>query len=62
VTQQNAAFVEQAAAAAASLKEQADRLADAVALFELGHGQSRRAVAAARASSRGVLQPAALPA
>ncbi len=34
-TQQNAALVEQSAAAAASLKDQAQRLADAVAVFRL---------------------------
>ncbi|MGF1548602.1 MAG: methyl-accepting chemotaxis protein, partial [Thiotrichales bacterium] len=34
-TQQNAAMVEQAAAAAASLKEQADALTEAVAVFKL---------------------------
>ncbi len=36
VTQQNAALVEQAAAAADSLREQADRLADTVAVFRTG--------------------------
>jgi methyl-accepting chemotaxis protein len=36
VTQQNAALVEQSAAAAASLREQADRLVAAVASFRLG--------------------------
>ncbi|WP_028101954.1 methyl-accepting chemotaxis protein [Pseudoduganella violaceinigra] len=36
VTQQNAALVEQAAAAAASLREQASGLAQAVAVFDLG--------------------------
>ncbi|WP_322999479.1 methyl-accepting chemotaxis protein [Castellaniella sp.] len=36
VTQQNAALVEQAAAAADSLSEQADRLADSVAVFRTG--------------------------
>ncbi|WP_085316115.1 methyl-accepting chemotaxis protein [Derxia lacustris] len=35
MTQQNAALVEQSAAAAASLKEQADRLADVVGVFRL---------------------------
>ncbi|TDX31019.1 methyl-accepting chemotaxis sensory transducer with TarH sensor [Modicisalibacter xianhensis] len=40
VTQQNAALVQQAAAAAASLEEQASRLEQAVAVFRLaGHGQ-----------------------
>jgi methyl-accepting chemotaxis protein len=35
MTQQNAALVEQSAAAAESLKEQAGRLAQAVAVFRL---------------------------
>jgi len=35
VTQQNAALVEEAAAAAESLKQQAGRLVDAVAVFRL---------------------------
>jgi methyl-accepting chemotaxis protein len=38
VTQQNAALVEEAAAAAASLDEQSHRLRDAVAVFKLGNG------------------------
>lgn len=50
MTQQNAALVEEAAAAAESLREQADMLADAVAVFRLG----TEAVAVKRA------QPAAL--
>jgi methyl-accepting chemotaxis protein len=39
VTQQNAALVEQAAAAAACLKEQAQQLAGAVAIFQIAHKQ-----------------------
>ncbi|WP_143277685.1 methyl-accepting chemotaxis protein, partial [Bordetella genomosp. 10] len=39
VTQQNAALVEQAAAAAGSLQEQAQRLAQAVAVFKINQGQ-----------------------
>jgi methyl-accepting chemotaxis protein len=42
MTQQNAALVEQSAAAAESLKEQATRLAAAVAAFKLGSGQTPR--------------------
>jgi methyl-accepting chemotaxis protein len=42
VTQQNAALVEQAAAAAAALQEQAARLADAVAVFRLDAGPLSR--------------------
>jgi methyl-accepting chemotaxis protein len=44
VTQQNAALVEQSAAAAASLREQAEQLARAVAVFKLEHG-AQQAVA-----------------
>ncbi len=39
-TQQNAALVEQSAAAAESLRQQADRLAQAVAAFKLGRAES----------------------
>jgi methyl-accepting chemotaxis protein len=39
VTQQNAALVEQAAAAAESLQEQAQKLAQAVAVFNVGEGE-----------------------
>jgi methyl-accepting chemotaxis protein-1 (serine sensor receptor) len=39
VTQQNAALVEQAAAAAGSLEEQAQRLAEAVAVFKINESQ-----------------------
>ncbi|AUT47714.1 methyl-accepting chemotaxis protein [Achromobacter sp. AONIH1] len=39
VTQQNAALVEQAAAAAGSLQEQAQRLAEAVAVFKINAGE-----------------------
>ena len=46
VTQQNAALVEEAAAAAQSLKEQSARLAETVSVFNLGSGQHR--VGAAR--------------
>ncbi|CDM25663.1 Methyl-accepting chemotaxis protein I [Castellaniella defragrans 65Phen] len=46
VTQQNAALVEQAAAAADSLREQADRLADTVAVFRTGEtGEAEPAAA-----------------
>jgi len=39
MTQQNAALVEQSAAAAQSLREQAQRLGEVVAVFVLGHAQ-----------------------
>ncbi|NWG76312.1 MAG: hypothetical protein HXY24_17200, partial [Rubrivivax sp.] len=38
MTQQNAALVEQSAAAAESLKDQAQRLAQVVAMFRFGGG------------------------
>jgi methyl-accepting chemotaxis protein len=43
MTQQNAALVEQSAAAAASLKDQAGRLADAVRLFHVADAAGHRA-------------------
>jgi len=46
-TQQNAALVEQSAAAASSLKSQAHDLVQAVAVFRLGSGRPRLAHAAA---------------
>jgi methyl-accepting chemotaxis protein len=47
VTQQNAALVEEAAAAAASLHEQADTLANVVRVFKLDAGHAGRPVASA---------------
>jgi methyl-accepting chemotaxis protein len=41
MTQQNAALVEQSAAAAESLKDQASRLAQAVSVFRIGQGSAR---------------------
>ena len=52
MTQQNAALVEQSAAAAASLREQANQLAQAVAIFKIGQQESRKAIASAQATSR----------
>jgi methyl-accepting chemotaxis protein len=51
VTQQNAALVEEAAAAAASLHDQADALAQVVAVFKLG-------AISQRAAGRQASQPA----
>jgi methyl-accepting chemotaxis protein len=45
VTQQNAALVEQAAAAAESLEDQAKALAKAVAVFNIGSAQKGRTAA-----------------
>jgi methyl-accepting chemotaxis protein len=47
VTQQNAALVEESAAAAESLKQQASRLADVVSVFKLGQDASQLAIARA---------------
>jgi hypothetical protein len=57
VTQQNAALVEEAAAAAESLQEQAGKLAEAVSVFKLdGSSYSVRPAAVARQAA-----PSALP-
>jgi methyl-accepting chemotaxis protein-1 (serine sensor receptor) len=47
VTQQNAALVEESAAAAASLKGQAERLAAAVSVFKVSGDEARRTIAIA---------------
>ena len=56
VTQQNAALVEEAAAAAGSLQEQAQRLAEAVAVFKINAGEvievSAQQLAAQRSAPR----------
>ena len=52
MTQQNAALVEQSAAAATSLREQAGQLADAVSIFKLGQQESRKVIAQAQATAR----------
>jgi methyl-accepting chemotaxis protein len=52
VTQQNAALVEQSAAAAQSLKDQAARLTQAVAVFRLSTQQGEPAIAAPKPASR----------
>ncbi|MES2165224.1 MAG: methyl-accepting chemotaxis protein [Pseudomonadota bacterium] len=56
VTQQNAALVEQAAAAADAMQEQAAKLADAVSIFKLGDATPRRAAPSA-SLGRGVVRP-----
>jgi methyl-accepting chemotaxis protein len=64
MTQANAALVEQSAAAAASLRKQAEQLAQAVAIFKLGRDESSKAIAAAQATARdrvAVASPAPLP-
>jgi methyl-accepting chemotaxis protein len=52
VTQQNAALVEESAAAATSLKDQANQLAKAVAVFRIDDREARAVIASARASGR----------
>jgi methyl-accepting chemotaxis protein len=54
-TQQNAALVEESAAAAASLRSQADQLLKAVAVFRLGNGH---ATASPATSASGAVKPA----
>jgi methyl-accepting chemotaxis protein len=68
MTQQNAALVEQSAAAAQSLREQADKLAQAVAVFRVSRQETHAAIVHAQASSKAttplapVDRPAAKPA
>jgi methyl-accepting chemotaxis protein len=50
LTQKNAALVEQAAAAAASLQEQAQNLSNVVSVFNLGGGASGKPALARQAS------------
>jgi methyl-accepting chemotaxis protein len=52
MTQQNAALVEQSAAAAQSLKEQADNLAQAVAIFKLSRQETTLAIAQAQVRAK----------
>jgi len=60
VTQQNAALVEQASAAAQSLQEQAERLRTAVSVFQLAdEGKAERA--ATRVGATSAYAPAAIP-
>ncbi|HUX29423.1 MAG TPA: methyl-accepting chemotaxis protein [Thiobacillus sp.] len=54
VTQQNAALVEEAAAAAESLQDQADKLAEAVSVFRLASGACTPAPAVASSSKAGL--------
>ncbi|WDZ98162.1 methyl-accepting chemotaxis protein [Herbaspirillum sp. WKF16] len=62
VTQQNAALVEEAAAAAGSLEEQARRLKQAVATFRVEGGEAAPAVAAAVSPAPAPVRAAAKPA
>ena len=54
MTQQNAALVEESAAAAQSMHDQADQLAQAVSVFTIGQGVGGVSVSpASRAGSQG---------
>ncbi|EPE7491233.1 methyl-accepting chemotaxis protein [Cronobacter universalis] len=59
VTQQNAALVEESAAAAAALEDQAGKLNEAVAVFKLNRAQTRAASVAPQASSFSAPAPSA---
>jgi methyl-accepting chemotaxis protein len=61
VTQQNAALVEQAAAAAESMQEQSAKLADVVSVFKLDASYAAAPAAAARGKPRAPVRAAALP-
>jgi methyl-accepting chemotaxis protein len=60
MTQQNAALVEQSAAAAQSLKDQADRLAQTVAMFKVSRAEANSTLKSVQARAQGVA-PAAKP-
>ena len=62
VTQQNAALVEESAAAAASLNQQTQQLVQAVAVFQLGQHEVQRSAPPRPAAARPAPQPAARPA
>ncbi len=63
MTQQNAALVEESAAAAESLREQSARMAEAIGVFKLSGGSAHRAAPAPRAAavhkSASVVKPSA---
>ena len=66
VTQQNAALVEQASAAASAMQEQATDLSAVVSVFKLAHAlvpssMPRRVRAAGRQAARSPLSPAKAP-
>ncbi len=61
VTQQNAALVEESAAAADSLNHQAQQLVQAVAVFKLGQHEQRAAQWSAAAPAPAMRRPATLP-
>ena len=60
VTQQNAALVEEAAAAAASMQEQAERLADVASSFKLDQEETRQPLAAPPAARKIAVKAPAL--
>ena len=62
VTQQNAALVEQAAAAAESMREQAETLVTAVSVFKLRHGASNPGANIGVRAGVGASRPARLAA
>jgi methyl-accepting chemotaxis protein len=55
VTQQNAALVEEAAAASAAMRQQAARLEEAVGAFQLGHDQAHRGERAGSRARHGAM-------
>ncbi|MEA3252779.1 MAG: methyl-accepting chemotaxis protein [Pseudomonadota bacterium] len=62
VTQQNASLVQESAHAAATLAQEAERLRESVAQFQLAREQQASAEAATRPSARAAASQAALPA
>ena len=57
MTQQNAALVEESAAAAQSLRDQADTLSQAVSVFKLSHGQTQAVIASAQSAAKTSVHP-----
>ncbi len=57
MTQQNAALVEESAAAAQSLRDQADTLSQAVSVFKLSHGQTQAVIASAQSAAKTIVHP-----
>ncbi len=62
VTQQNAALVEESAAAADSLSQQASQLVQAVAVFNIGHSENHHAAPLARTASHSPVRKPAVKA
>src|SRR5690606_9297151 len=61
-TQQNAALVEESAAASESMREQAARLAEAVSVFKLQATMAPKQALASRPAAKSIMAPTPVPA